>query len=267
MNLKSLLYFLIVFLYCLLCWKYYTCNIKGFCNDAKSIGNTDIDATNAPILFYKNTDTEVLSNFEAYRDSISKIAAGSRVDIVGQYYADEVNTTNFADLGMARAAKLRSLLLAANIDTSKIALISQKLDVPAPDSINLASVITPSMQVNSLSTDVQIFTNHGKTEIYFPPNTTSELKSDALDKYLSSIAEQSNAKQILLTGHTDNIGAESANQVLSINRCISIKAKLIQLGAKSDHIVCEGKGSTAPKVDNSTEENRALNRRVEVIFQ
>jgi OmpA-OmpF porin, OOP family len=267
MNLKSLIYFILLLLYCLICWKYYTCRIKGFCSDSNTAEIKDQTETGAPVLFYKNTDMEVLSNFESYRDSICALSHSTRLDIVGQYYADEVNTTSFEDLGLARAYKLKKLLLSCGIDTSKIAVISQKIDASAPDSINTTSVITPSIEVNTSSSDVQIITNHGKTEIYFPTNSTEELKNDALDKFLKEIALESATKQIVLIGHTDNVGPESTNQVLSINRCTTIKAKLIKFGANPDHVICEGKGSTAPKVDNSTEENRTLNRRVEVTYQ
>lgn len=267
MNVKSLLYFLILILYCLICWKYYTCDIKGFCLHKTSEINSEIKQTTEPILFVKNTDSEVLSNFEFYRDSICNLSKTTRLDIVGQYYADEVNTTNFSDLGLARATKLKNLLMQCGIDSTKIALISQKLDSFSKDSIQLASHISPSIAVNTSSTDVQIVTNHGKTELYFPSNSTSELKGESFDKFLTEVAAISATKRVLLTGHTDNIGFESKNQVLSTNRCLTIKEKLIKLGAKSDHIICEGKGSTMPKVDNSTEENRSLNRRVEVSYQ
>jgi len=263
MNLKSLVFLMIFGLYSIFCWKIYTCQIKGLCDDSTTVVTEKV-LNQDPIQFYKNTDDAVLNNFEKYRDSICKLSQGQRLDIVGQYFSDEINNTSFPNLGLARANKLRSLFQGFGLDTSKIALVGQKLVGNFKDSLAVMSNVTPSVVVNTSSTEVQIVTSNGITEIYFPTNSTKEIKSKVLDSFLNQIAQNATNKKIYLIGHTDNVGEETANQKLSLDRSNTVKAQLIKLGVPEGNIISEGKGSTAPKVDNSTPENRALNRRVEV---
>jgi OmpA-OmpF porin, OOP family len=117
------------------------------------------------------------------------------------------------------------------------------------------------------SKDVQIVTNNEVSEIYFPLGSDKELKSEKLDQFLADIAMKAENRKIRLIGHTDNSGEESTNIQLSLNRCNSIKAILLSMGALEQNIACEGKGSSLPKIDNSTPENRAINRRVELKFE
>jgi len=69
-----------------------------------------------------------------------------------------------------------------------------------------------------------------------------------------------------LHGHTDNIGTEEMNQKLSEDRSQSVRNFLIQQGIKPNLIKTMGFGFSKPKATNDTEEGRALNRRVEIIF-
>jgi OmpA-OmpF porin, OOP family len=65
-------------------------------------------------------------------------------------------------------------------------------------------------------------------------------------------------------GHTDNQGNGAHNQTLSQNRSASVIAWLKDHGVDSVRLVPQGFGATRPVADNSTENGRALNRRVEI---
>ncbi len=69
---------------------------------------------------------------------------------------------------------------------------------------------------------------------------------------------------IKITGHTDNQGNQDHNLRLSQERAMAIKTYLIQKNIDSERIQTFGLGSQHPLVDNHTEENRKLNRRVEI---
>ncbi len=75
--------------------------------------------------------------------------------------------------------------------------------------------------------------------------------------------------KILITGHTDDSGSESYNQNLSYKRAIAIKNWLVKNGIESQKILCKGQGFDAPIADNSSDENKSINRRVEfeIIYQ
>ena len=66
-------------------------------------------------------------------------------------------------------------------------------------------------------------------------------------------------------GHTDNTGNAASNQTLSEQRAQAIVAKLVEMGIAADRLTAVGKGQTNPLADNSTDEGRAKNRRVEFV--
>ncbi len=83
---------------------------------------------------------------------------------------------------------------------------------------------------------------------------------------LYSIMKQHPSMQIMIEGHTDNVGDDFALLDLSKNRALAIKRYLVQAGVQSYRISTKGYGSRRPITDNSTEALRAKNRRVEVVI-
>jgi outer membrane protein OmpA-like peptidoglycan-associated protein len=69
---------------------------------------------------------------------------------------------------------------------------------------------------------------------------------------------------IQVIGHTDNIGKTHHNYHLSLKRAEVAKSYLTKLGVQENRISTEGKGMDEPLNENLTEEQRALNRRVEI---
>ena len=66
-------------------------------------------------------------------------------------------------------------------------------------------------------------------------------------------------------GHTDSTGNAASNQTLSEQRSQAIVAKLVEMGIAQDRLTAVGKGQNNPIADNSTDEGRAKNRRVEFV--
>ena len=66
-------------------------------------------------------------------------------------------------------------------------------------------------------------------------------------------------------GHTDSTGNAASNQTLSEQRSQAIVDKLVELGIAKDRLTAVGKGQNSPIADNSTDEGRAKNRRVEFV--
>ena len=65
-------------------------------------------------------------------------------------------------------------------------------------------------------------------------------------------------------GHTDNVGDENSNLLLSNKRAMAVKDYLISLGCNGELLITDGFGETLPTNPNDTEENRSKNRRVEL---
>ena len=69
---------------------------------------------------------------------------------------------------------------------------------------------------------------------------------------------------VLVVGHTDSIGSDAYNERLSLRRANAVRNHLVGKGLDAQRIRTEGRGETQPIANNTTEEGRAQNRRVEV---
>ena len=69
--------------------------------------------------------------------------------------------------------------------------------------------------------------------------------------------------RVEIGGHTDNTGDAAANLKLSEDRANAVRTKLVDLGVPADLLTSKGYGDTKPVADNSTDDGRAKNRRME----
>jgi outer membrane protein OmpA-like peptidoglycan-associated protein len=83
----------------------------------------------------------------------------------------------------------------------------------------------------------------------------SELAS-SLDKYPDS--------DLIIIGHTDQVGSSEYNQRLSERRASAAARYLVSQGVSGSRVATRGLGETEPVESNETEAGRAANRRVEV---
>ena len=89
----------------------------------------------------------------------------------------------------------------------------------------------------------------------------SELK---LNELLQFMNENPKVK-IEITGHTDNTGDSRQNQRLSEFRARTVANWLFNRGIEPERIITLGKGSSEPVAPNGTEDDKAKNRRIEVL--
>ena len=73
-------------------------------------------------------------------------------------------------------------------------------------------------------------------------------------------------RRIRIIGHTDNVGSDRSNQILSEGRCEEVRRAMIERGIASDRIEIEGRGERDPIVPNDSDSNRQMNRRVEIVL-
>ena len=71
---------------------------------------------------------------------------------------------------------------------------------------------------------------------------------------------------IMICGHTDDVGTEDYNQVLSKNRAAAVYTFLVELGIDPSRLRYKGFGKSQPISENDTEEGRAENRRTEILI-
>lgn len=105
--------------------------------------------------------------------------------------------------------------------------------------------------------------------IYFDTGSdTIRPESEPVLKSIADALTKNAGWKLSVEGHTDSIGADSANLDLSRRRAASVKVALVsryKIGAA--RLVTAGYGASRPKETNSTLEGRARNRRVELVRQ
>jgi outer membrane protein OmpA-like peptidoglycan-associated protein len=100
----------------------------------------------------------------------------------------------------------------------------------------------------------------------FPSGGTEIGSADdkLLDKVRRAVDVFPNA-QVVIEGHTNSYGSDSANMELSRKRAEAVKDYLAnQLGVPSFRISAVGYGETRPIASNDTKEGRARNRRIDI---
>jgi outer membrane protein OmpA-like peptidoglycan-associated protein len=100
-------------------------------------------------------------------------------------------------------------------------------------------------------------------EFDFSKSTLRTASYSTLDDLVDYLKRKPN-ERIEIGGHTDNVGSDEKNLVLSLERAKSIVAYLIAKGISNERLVAKGYGAEEPIEDNSTEEGRQKNRRTEV---
>jgi len=96
----------------------------------------------------------------------------------------------------------------------------------------------------------------------------SDLSTEArgnLDKLVTVLNTYPDTN-IEVQGHTDDTGTEAYNQTLSEKRAASVSGYLTEKGINTARVTTKGYGELAPKYDNTTDEGRTRNRRVEFLI-
>jgi len=95
---------------------------------------------------------------------------------------------------------------------------------------------------------------------------TQELKLNLAEvaAILKSLLTEST---VIVEGHTDNVGKKETNQKLSEARAKAVMNYLIERGVDKKRLKAVGYGMTKPVADNSTDEGKAKNRRVELVIK
>lgn len=81
---------------------------------------------------------------------------------------------------------------------------------------------------------------------------------------IAEVMKQYPQTNVIIEGHTDSIGSETANQTLSERRAETVANMLIEQGVNSARISTYGYGESQPLATNDTPDGRRLNRRVEI---
>jgi len=135
------------------------------------------------------------------------------------------------------------------------------LPPPADEPAPLSEVFTYEEQQISVGEKIKL------DNLFFATNKTEVLpESEPSLEQLYNFLKDNPKVSIMLVGHTDSIGSERDNQILSEGRVNSVRQEMIKRGIESSRIQVEGRGESQPVDTNSTEQGRQNNRRVEMII-
>ena len=143
-------------------------------------------------------------------------------------------------------------------------VIGHKMDKQAEEIKNEI----PGAQVTRVGEGINVTFNDNpdgsKGGVYFATNMSdinanSKLAMDKLIKIFNNYPETN----ILIEGHTDDVGGAAYNESLSQKRAESVGSYLKAANIAASRLTIKWYGETQPKVENNSNANRALNRRVE----
>jgi outer membrane protein OmpA-like peptidoglycan-associated protein len=168
----------------------------------------------------------------------------------------------------------RTLTFALVVGTASTAALAQPA---APGVTDFSGAKAEAIQASDITTALAV-PRGTRIEPSAPPTVrlpiffefnSAELRPESralLDKVGAALSSDELATfRFSVEGHTDSIGSESYNTELSAERAEAVKAYLMAQGVPEDRLGTVGHGEASPVADNSTEEGRQRNRRVEVI--
>ena len=99
----------------------------------------------------------------------------------------------------------------------------------------------------------------------FGKATLSNNAKTNIDNLAASLNSYPNT-DIMIIGHTDDVGSDAFNLTLSEQRASSVRTYATSKGVDANRLKVVGKGESEPIVANDTDANKALNRRVEIVI-
>jgi len=100
--------------------------------------------------------------------------------------------------------------------------------------------------------------------------TNSAVMNDRSKFILQGFARflhQNPTLNVLIQGHTDDVGDAAENLVLSTDRAEGVRAYLVSLGIYGSRLSAKGYGKTMPKFRNDSSASRAKNRRTDFVIE
>jgi outer membrane protein OmpA-like peptidoglycan-associated protein len=114
---------------------------------------------------------------------------------------------------------------------------------------------------------IEVGMSYNLNDIYFDFNS-ADLRPESkivIEEFKNFLFENPTIK-VSIQGHTDNVGNDQDNLILSESRARSVYQHLLDLGMPANRIDYKGFGESKPVVSNATESGRSRNRRTEFVI-
>lgn len=150
-------------------------------------------------------------------------------------------------------------ILGAAVGGTIGAVIGNKMDKQAEE---IQEELGEAATVERVGEGIKLTFNE-KLLFDFGKSSLKESNKRNLQKFAETLNEYADT-ELLIVGHTDNVGSETFNQTLSTERAAAVSNYLEAVGVSSNRIKIQGEGELEPYTSNDTEEGRMQNRRVEI---
>ena len=252
--------------WCFVCSKWYVCHIKQLCGDEPAPPPV-VEVDDRPLVFRWGDPTPITRpTFDAFKKGhVDGIGEGQLFEITGCYFPGEAAPEGFANMGLARAAKVKGLFIPPLTD-EQIVMTSKLID-PAPGGVQgdtlFESVLFTTKSPLPPETVECIVGNNNSLTVLFPYGKHQRHVNSEIEKCLQDVIQllQKTNDNAHIVGHTDDAGTDAFNMGLGERRAKHIKNILMKNGIQANRITTETKGERQPVADNSTEEGSRLNRR------
>ncbi len=187
-----------------------------------------------------------------------RIGAAVGTALVGAYFANRACARANAQ---KHELEMQFAAVQSELDSLRSTQDSTSL-APSPPKVEVVQVQNEeSHQTEAVMTKVEL----GEAVLTF--DTSSDQLPPTAPLYLRPLARAlagDENQQVLVVGHTDNVGAPGVNLSLSERRAQAVANFLGAQGISQDKMQAIGAGEHKPIAPNDTPQHRAQNRRVEV---
>lgn len=161
-------------------------------------------------------------------------------------------------IGSAAGSTAKGAIIGAMIGGVAGAIIGNEMDKQAKE----IEQNVKGAKVERVGEGIQVTFESGLLYDFDSDVVRPEAKTNLRE--LSASLEKYPGTDLMIVGHTDQVGSLSYNQSLSQRRSRSAATYLISQGVSGSRIATRGLGETEPVASNETEAGRQANRRVEV---
>ena len=125
----------------------------------------------------------------------------------------------------------------------------------------------PHLRVQQLSNSNKILVEMRSGDSFQRDSVSpSRVLTGVLDYIAGVLNNSGNIYEISVIGHTDNLGSQQVKMHISEERALAAALYLADKGFDRRRLSYEGKGSQEPIADNSSQEGRDVNRRVDLLI-
>jgi len=155
-----------------------------------------------------------------------------------------------------------------NMDRNYSLIVQKDSFLTASENVDLSSVVlTDKYEKNIYLSKIELGSSVRLNNIFFD-FAKAIIRPESypdLDRIVKLLNDYPNAS-VEIDGHTDFVGNDTDNMLLSKNRAKSCLDYIVSKGINIKRLTYKGFGESKPLADNNTEEGRKLNRRVEFVI-